>query len=506
LVNDDVRQQLFWMQRWREPELYPPSLLGLYSQAYVPWGVKGVYYLACQFLDPLLFSKFLAAGLFAVCCAGVYGLLRDEFRWRFAWSGCALCWCSPLFMYNISGGLARGFAAPLLILFLVCWERRRYFLLSLVLFFQALFIPYIFAVCALAFGIGWAASLCRLVDEHIPFFSPSNLLLTLGGAGVLLAWKSQMSSYGFGPLVTGKALLEPEFSALGRFPIYPPAPIWRELIQPFDFLLPFRDYGVVAGVGAFGLLFVGFLLTKGWRVVRFRITARLGLPLSCLVASSVILYCLARLFLLRFFIPSRYISYSWEVILILALATALGSYLSTPRVSRLGVALLLSLAFAVGMVRNYGEGLKDYSAGADLYTAVRKLPTSTVLFGNPSVLDNVLTFGRRNVYATYELAHPWNTGYWELYEKRLDDSFRYYYSNDRQAVADFCRKHSLDYIVVDLQDFSGEGEERPFFEPFDSLIGKLKARGGPYALAEESPFQVVWRDAHYVLFKVGAVQ
>ena len=39
VINDDVRQQIFWMQRWLDPQLFPRDLLSDYARQYVPWGV-----------------------------------------------------------------------------------------------------------------------------------------------------------------------------------------------------------------------------------------------------------------------------------------------------------------------------------------------------------------------------------------------------------------------------------------------------------------------------------
>jgi hypothetical protein len=454
-------------------------------------------------MDPLLFSKILAAGLFAIPCTVLYALLRSESGLIAAWTGCAFCWISPLFMYNISGGLARGFASPLMALFLVSWQRRQYLGVCCVLFLQALFIPYIFAICGLALGIAWGGAKVKLFREPVPLLAPANLIIVVSGACVVLAWKHQMAAYGFGPLASGQMLLRPEFSELGRFPVYPPASLWQELIQPFGFLLPFRDGGIAAGIVVLVILVAILISSKAWRHIKFRMPSGLSLPLSCLAMASLVLYLTARGCMLKLFIPSRYISYSWELILVLGLALALSSLLMEKKLGKLALMSLLAFSFVVGMIRNHGEGLKNYSGGSALYAAIRKTPKKALFFGNPLVLDNVLTFGRRNAFATYELAHPWSTGYWQHYKDRLDASFRYYYGNDLPALKAFCQQQSINYVVVDKRDFAEAEKPRSFFEPYDTLIKQLREKGGPFVLASESPFPVVWQDGRYVLLDVG---
>jgi hypothetical protein len=46
IINDDVRQQLYWMQQWQDPALFRGDFLTGYARHYVPWGVKGLYWAA----------------------------------------------------------------------------------------------------------------------------------------------------------------------------------------------------------------------------------------------------------------------------------------------------------------------------------------------------------------------------------------------------------------------------------------------------------------------------
>ena len=64
VLNDDVRQQVYWMQSWLDPGLYHDDLLTRYAKNYVPWGVQAVYYAASRIVDPLYFSKILTGILF----------------------------------------------------------------------------------------------------------------------------------------------------------------------------------------------------------------------------------------------------------------------------------------------------------------------------------------------------------------------------------------------------------------------------------------------------------
>ncbi|MDD3471598.1 MAG: hypothetical protein PHS86_02345, partial [Syntrophaceae bacterium] len=66
VINDDVRQQIYWMQRWSDPELFQNDYLTRYAENYVPIGVKSIYYAFSGIINPVQFSKVLTGFLFVV--------------------------------------------------------------------------------------------------------------------------------------------------------------------------------------------------------------------------------------------------------------------------------------------------------------------------------------------------------------------------------------------------------------------------------------------------------
>jgi hypothetical protein len=120
IINDDVRQQIFWMQQWLDPELFRGDLLSDYARHYVTWGVKGLYWLVSPALNPLLFSKVLPGALFLVLAGCLFKIGEALGRRTLGWITVAVFWLQPFFLYHMSGGLARAFAAPLLALFWLC--------------------------------------------------------------------------------------------------------------------------------------------------------------------------------------------------------------------------------------------------------------------------------------------------------------------------------------------------------------------------------------------------
>ena len=57
VIHDDVRQQIFWMQKWQDSALYQDDPLARYAANYVPWGVQAIYRGAAYFINPVQFTK-----------------------------------------------------------------------------------------------------------------------------------------------------------------------------------------------------------------------------------------------------------------------------------------------------------------------------------------------------------------------------------------------------------------------------------------------------------------
>jgi hypothetical protein len=482
VINDDVRQQIYWMQQWQDPELFPDDLLTDYARHYVPWGVKGLYWLASGIVGPLLFSKVLTGVLFvflSVCLFCIGGRLLDQ---RLAWTTVAVFWLMPFFLHTMSGGLARSFAFPLLAWFWLAWLREEPWGMGGALLSQALFVPYIAPVSAGAALLAWAHQGIRR-SAAPPFPNRSSHVVCLAvAAGLLLLFNYQFTSAGFGPLVSAADMANrSEFTKEGRFAVVPVPSVFWELIQPWEFIAPFREVGPLAGALACAAL-VG-LAVVGWRRLDWRgLLPRLE-PSVYLGLSSLICYAAACLLLLKLFVPDRYLFYTLNLYYCVALALGFQGLSKNWQVTR-GLAIsLLAAVMALSGWRLQGAGLYDYSELTPLYAALAQTPKTALIAGHPDLADNIPTFARRRAFVTFELAHPWSKGYWQKIRPRLEEFFAAYYAGDPQEVRNFCRKHQISYLVVDRRHFTpGFLAERPFFAPFDAYIRGLVKAGRPFAV------------------------
>ncbi|WP_428564558.1 MAG: hypothetical protein ACP59X_02430 [Solidesulfovibrio sp. DCME] len=492
VVNDDVRQQIYWMARFLDPSLYPPDLLGDYAAAYVPAALKALYFAAAKGFgcDPILFSKLLTGGLFVALALAFFGLGTVLEGRVLGYACAAMAWCLPYFLKSISGGLSRSFAPPLLALFFLAWLRRSGGAMAATLLAQALFIPYIAVLCAVCACLD--AFLCRIVDRPAgPFPArPWHGLALVLAAGLVWSFSHGLDVAGFGPLVGRSALAAgPEFSAAGRLELYPlPNPFFDLVYWPFESIGLFLDIGLVAGIVSLAVL-LPFVIVGARRAPWPGLAATAGRPAAMLLAGSLLLYALARIVALKLFVPDRYITYTVNLLYALCLAVVLRHALAGLLSRRLGRFVLLAVALGLGLWRLSGVGLYDYRADAPLYAAVRALPKDALVAGNPELLDTVLTFGQRNVLASFELAHPWSLGYWERYFPRLAHQADAYYAKDPLAVLEFAKAYGVSHMVVREADLTPEAVAKgPLFAPLDARIKALAERPGEFALLDAAFF------------------
>jgi hypothetical protein len=548
VINDDVRQQIFWMQQWGDPELFPGDLLTDYARAYVTWGVKGLYRLASTLLTLAIVSKWLPFLSFAVLSLGqglwfsspvaapitfskwLPGLLFVFLGWclfrigvrlgsrSLGWFTVGLYWLLPFFLDHLAGGLARAFAAPLLAFFCLAWLAASPWGLALALLLQALFIPYIFLIGAVAVVLAWLAA--RTGRWPGPsWLNWGHLLVVAAGLGMVWLMNQEFNTAGFGPLVSAADLARgPEFTARGRYAIYPVPSILWEIVSPWEFIAPFREGGIFVGALACVLL-LGTAVWGGrsldWRDLKVKLQ-----PLGYLLLASVLLYVLARLFLLQLFVPDRYLVYTLNLCYLVGLALCLNKALARRPWPRGAAAAVLVLVALLGGLRLQGVGLFDYSMYRPLYAALSRTPKNALIAGHPNLLDNVPTFAQRPALATFELAHPWSQGYWERLRPRLEDFFIAYYSDDPRVVRDFCRKYHISFLVVDDRHFAPEflrggrflvpfnpplAREKkslaelatcPFFAPFDARIQRLVKDRRRFVLLDRDLFPGLEVDEH----------
>jgi hypothetical protein len=491
VLNDDLRQQIFWMQRWLDAALYPPDILNAYAEAYVPWGAKFTYWLGSWFMSPLQFSKVLTGALYCGQCLLLMALGRRLGGRDAGWAALASGWLMPFFLDNIAGGLSRAYASPLLAAFALAWLNRSSIWLGRVLMAQAFLIPYIFLPCALAACAQKAWS--HLKGRPGLWLNTRRHWIILAiSAAVVLAFSQVYAMKGFGPLVNlADTAGRPEFGPKGRLDLAPlPNPFLDFVYFPFEGIGLFKELTLIPGI--LSLCLLAWPLRAGARTLNWRELGRRAAPLSFLGAAFLAFYVVARVKAFTLFVPDRYVQYPINLLYALLLSACLCAAWKARRAwTRSGAAVGLMAALALlGGVRLMGVGLYDLRADTAVYAGVEAAtPKDAMIAGHPDLMDNVQMFARRNGFVNTELAQPWSVGYWDRIRPRLDGLFAAYYAEDPEEVIAFAKRFGVDFLVVDEAHFTRRFLDRdPFFEPFGQAIKDMTRGRAHFAVLDQARF------------------
>jgi hypothetical protein len=532
VINDDARQQLYWMQSWTEDGLFENDPLTEYARTYVPIGVKAVYRLAAFRFNPVRFSNVVAGVLFVITAGFLFGLaleFKDDLTAVFS-----VCMAVAFagFASKVAGGLSRAFVLPFLTAYLFFLARGRLTAASFVIFIEGFFNPYALLLCGLihavfivvhfggplltrasrAFAEGSASRImiarmgerCDQWTERIRVpivdrtsVSPLRLALRALPAVVgLLAVIGQHFVFNPTPgsLVTKAQMVgKPEYGVNGRYEIFPEPSFLYELVRPWLYNLPFPALGDV-----FGYLCIPVVVALLWFGLKFRsrVIDPSGFKIFLYaIPAGLALYIAARVWLFQLFVPRRYIEYPLHLLYCLIAAICLRMLVERFAVKRFAFPLIATGLMAFGAVQMQNAHVDDYSGDADLCGYIGGLPKDSLIAGHPTLMDNVLTFSRRKAFVTEELSHAWVEPYWTKIKGMTYEFFDAYYAEDPAAVRAFCEKRRITHVIVREKDFlpTTLSRGRVYFEPFDSHIRAVTQGRSRFALLNESEFRPVYR-------------
>jgi hypothetical protein len=293
----------------------------------------------------------------------------------------------------------------------------------------------------------------------------------------------------FGELATPAHILgKIEYTGLGRYAIVPVPSFFFEIIHPWAPGYDPAGWNTVVGIALFFII----LAAAGWTFTRnkgvvdvagFRVFAYL-------LAASTLLYFVSYAFLLKLFLPKRYLEYSLNLFYCVLVGVGLRVGIEEFGLRRYAFPIIVTLLVLFGAVRLHGVGLQDFSQHAKLYRFLETTPKNSMLAGHPEIMDNVVTFAKRKAFVTFELSHTWYDRYWDIVKKRTFDFFDAYYASDPEDIRRFCRENSIDYVVVRQQDFPPihSGRKPIYFEPFNTYIRDLLSSRSHFAILDTTQF------------------
>ncbi len=487
VFNDDVRVLIHAQFRNEDASLFPTDPAVDYFLASLPDGYALLYRALTPIFGVVALSKGLPYALLVVTLA-----CTGSAAWKLgggaaAFGALALTLGSGYLLARMTGGLARGFAAPLLAAGALALVRGRATALALVAVVAAGFYP------AAALTLGVALALLAVLPASQrggasawSLRKRAGVLAATASAAALVLLPSLLRLREWGTVI-GPALVHayPEAGPNGRFdpmdrPPFPAlpaaalaplraavvgegAPLW----SPFDA----RSHAawLVPCVGVLGLLGCLWLARREVEARRF-----LLLPLAVVLCHTAALLLEPRLFL-----PERYVAYAVPIIALVAVPSTLGAlaHARARWVRALPWVYSVLLVLVIGSRGVPWSGFTVHIPASDhaLFGAIARLPKNAVIAAFPSeTSDSIPYLTRRSVFLARETHMPFHTRYTELMRARARVLFDAYFASSVDTLRDFRDHEGVTHLLLNRRDF----EARPnYFAPFDRRIARDFAAG-----------------------------
>lgn len=513
IVQDDARQHVFWMRRWLDPALFPNDLIADYFQSVAPWGYRLLYRAGAALgVDPFSFNKFLPLPLTLIitlyCFRLTLALLPVPFA---AFTSTVLLNQALWIDSDVASATPRAFVYPLLLAFLFYLVRGALLPCLIVLLLQGLFYP---QTLLLSLGVltlqllDWRPE--RPPWQRLAWAARSQRRFALGAwavaLAILLLYALQSSAYG--PTISrAEALNLPEFWPGGRSSFFSDD-FWQYWLRGRSGILHYKLFTPATQV-------LGLLLPCFW-LGTYPGPPRLALLSHCqklavltqLTVASIGMFFIAHAVLFKLHLPSRYAQHSLRIVLAVAAAIVITSWLEAlsrwqtstgPVWTRRGrswaagvMAPLTSAGialFLLALVLFYPLTLKNFLASgyvtADspkLHQFLAQQPKDSLVASLSRRADNIGSFAARSVLASWEHSIPYHLGYYLPLRDRLRRMIAAQYSPDLAAAQELIRDEGvtlwlLDPISFDLAVLAEDDWLGQYQPEMDRALTQLRQAG-----------------------------
>ncbi len=497
LQNDDARIWLYPFHRYTPGSPLANDPVAMEKLALVPSGLRLLYGLLVPWTGVYAAPK-IVQGI----CLGIMGYAGWALG-RSKRGGPAMGILLVFLMLNISfivnrtaGGLARGFAFPLIGLWVAGAFSRRERLRWAAIMLSALAYP---TALVLLLGCETLTALwesARRTGKTARLRLLRAILLACVSVIMILPYMAATRELGRS-FTLQDAMSEPAFYSGGRLKELP-FPGIREVREK---LAPYPGYLVLpAALAVIGL---------------FLLLARFVLPVEALacLASACGLYALSRLLAFRLFLPERFFEYAGPmlcIMLALTLLRLLGAGMREPKravLRNLSVCgfIVVSVFFFPKSVRpENGMTIEGRSQGR-LYAFVRSLPPDVLIACHPDDGNDIPFWAGRSTLVNRENLLPFSVEFWEFQKTRTRDTLAALYATGRSGALSFSEKYRVTHFLLNEGRYgSGFREAASLFEPFGSYVRNITAplKREELALADIPPQAVVFRDPPFLLVDV----
>jgi len=531
IFNDDARAWIYPFYRYSESALFPNDYNGDYHLAISPWGYRGLYMIASYFGVATELSKIVPyVGLLStVTCLAITAYAFGGKTG--AWVAAALCLGNSIYLANMSGGLARSFAFPLLAAAGAALTYSRYHIVGILVLLGAAFYP----VTAVQIGIALALVLLVLpansrggVATGWSFKRCLIFVAAIGGTAVLVLLPHALSSSRFGDVIRPSQVDEfPEAGPGGRYgngdrppfaSFFETAPriAGESILGGGDPWFKSAHTWAVAGqhmkwvLSAIMIFALGGWVCLAWKQPNSRRLLMLGV-------AAIIGHTIAIAIAPLFYLPSRYVVFSVPILTTVMVATGAAGYLTVLR-SRVRGRYALSFAIALAAAPLFacigGRGSRvaglniDQRQSKGFYAELVALPKYAMIAGWPSgVLNNIPYVARRQVLLNFECHQIFHVEYALEMRRRTEARIVAYFANSPGPLEALRDKYRFTHLLIDLEHFQGKPPQ--YFKPFDELIKRVTAQhegGGGYEVLRQAEHGIRMHDGHHVLIELDHVR
>jgi hypothetical protein len=505
LYADDLRQHVWWTQRFADPGLFPGDPLAAFMSRslFDAYGWQAVYQLLVPLLDAQTVAELLPFALTVVVVALGFsigrritgGLLGGVIAGTFLVLSGSLRY--------LEGGLPRSFALPVILFGTWALLGRRHALFGAAILTGTLFYP----PAAINLGsLGVVAFGFRIWKERrLPQAWPAAIVLALAGLGVLLFAYARPLPPEVGPRITAEeARAMPEYWPGGRSKFFEKDP------------LKFYFTGRNSGLEIRPAPLAGCLVAIA--VAAFLMGNVLPFEAWALAAVALLDFVLAHALIFTLHYPSRYVRYALPVFAMMWIAAVLprvvprlGSRVR-PLLRALGNPAVLATAAALLILVLSGRAAIKISreldnvpppGREDALAFLETLPKDTLIAAHPRDADQIPFRSRRSVLASVETSLPYYAEYYRRAEERTMSELQACYASDFADVERLHSKYGADVFLVNRRRYKDRGWR--CYAPLDKPASEWFERGRRigFALLNPPPDRVLFRRGDYTVIRLG---
>jgi len=491
-INDDVRQEIYHYERYRDSELFKDDLtITGYLKNWNPEGLDFFYFLISKIYDPVKFTKILPFFLCMLSAVYIFmigrtlknekaGLLAGIIFVFFAWTR------KEITVFGTGNG--EDFGILFCIMFMHYYLKKDFLKTSIILILLALFYPPLLIICLLTYLFSLILELAR----GARFKKGKLLILSITLLLILIVLGVKYGGGKIKMLTLQEMKNMEEFYPGGRKRIFYPSfyQRWANI-----------ESGMAIDYPVEWLIVISILL-----FLFYRKKALSNLPLSLwhFIFISFVMFAISNIVMFRLYGPSRYMRYPLPLFLILFVAVNLTDSISKIKSSRLkpvflaGFIMFTAFYFFPEVKARYR--IAPYPR---LYGFLQSLPKDILVAGEPFLMDDIPTFAKRMVLVNDEISQPYFADFYPLVKARIFDFFDAYYSDSYEKICDFCKKYKVTHLVVDKRHLSKDYVMNHFvyYKPFEGYIRGLAERRRGFILADIPESKKIFSESNIFVIK-----